>query len=94
MGNLNRQHFETTKLMLEHGKHVLCEKPFAMNEKQARRMFQIAKEKNLFIMEGSWSRCFPAYIEMRRMIEAGEIGDVLFASVHFGHPLQHVERLT
>lgn len=80
--------------MLEHGKHVLCEKPLTMNEKQTRRLIQIAKEKNLFIMEALWSRCFPAYIEMKRMIDSGEIGEILFTSVHFGLAIQHVERLT
>ncbi|KAG5897496.1 hypothetical protein JTB14_031118 [Gonioctena quinquepunctata] len=94
VGNLNTQHFETNKMMLEHGKHVLCEKPFTMNEKQTRRLYQIAKEKNLFLMEAVWSRCFPAYLEMKRLMDAGAIGDVMFASVHFGHALQHVERLT
>lgn len=94
VGNVNTLHFETAKMMLENGKHVLCEKPFTMNEKQTKRLFQIAKEKKLFLMEALWSRCFPAYIEMKRMIDDGEIGDVLFASVHFGHAIQHVERLT
>lgn len=80
--------------MLEHGKHVLCEKPFTLNEKQTRKLVQIARERKLFLMEAVWSRCFPAYKEMKRLIDTGVIGDVLFASVHFGHALQHVDRLT
>ncbi|KAJ8924867.1 hypothetical protein NQ315_001022 [Exocentrus adspersus] len=91
VGNLNTQHFDTTKLMLENRKHVLCEKPFTLNEKQTRKLVQIARERKLFLMEAVWSRCFPAYKEMRRLVDAGV---VLFASVHFGHALQHVERLT
>ncbi|XP_018572901.1 trans-1,2-dihydrobenzene-1,2-diol dehydrogenase-like [Anoplophora glabripennis] len=94
VGNLNTQHFDTTKLMLEHGKHVLCEKPFTLNEKQTRRLVQIARERKLFLMEAIWSRCFPAYKEMKRLIDSGAIGDVLFASLHFGLALQHVDRLT
>ncbi|CAH1978968.1 unnamed protein product [Acanthoscelides obtectus] len=94
VGNLNTQHFSTCKLMLEHGKHVLCEKPFTLNEKQTRRLIEIARSKKLFIMEAVWSRCFPAYMEAKRIMDSGEIGDVMFASVHFGHALQHVERLT
>ncbi|XP_044257037.1 trans-1,2-dihydrobenzene-1,2-diol dehydrogenase-like isoform X1 [Tribolium madens] len=93
VGNLNPQHFEVSKLMLEHGKHVLCEKPFTMNEKQTRKLVELAHQKNLFLMEAIWSRCFPAYKEMKRLIDSGAIGEVLFASVHFGHALQHVERL-
>nr|CAH7723960.1 unnamed protein product [Callosobruchus chinensis] len=94
VGNLNTQHFSTCKMMLEHGKHVLCEKPFTMNEKQTRKLIELARSKKLFIMEAVWSRCFPVYHEAKRIMDSGEIGDVLFAAVHFGHALQHVERLT
>ncbi|XP_074029705.1 trans-1,2-dihydrobenzene-1,2-diol dehydrogenase [Leptinotarsa decemlineata] len=93
VGNLNPQHFETTKLMLNHGKHVLCEKPLTLNEKQTRKLYEIAQEKKLFLMEAVWSRCFPAYLEARRLMDSGEIGEVLFASVNFGFPLQNVDRV-
>lgn len=39
-------HYEHIKLCLEHGKHVLCEKPFTVNASQAREVFSLAKEKN------------------------------------------------
>nr|CAI5868715.1 unnamed protein product [Callosobruchus analis] len=94
VGNLNTQHFSTCKMMLEQGNHVLCEKPFMMNEKQTRRLIKLARSRKLFIMEAVWSRCFPVYHEAKRMMDSGEIGDVLFAAVHFGHALQHVERHT
>lgn len=93
IGNLNPQHFEVSRLMLEHGKHVLCEKPLTMNRKQTEKLVEMAQKKKLFLMEAMWSRCFPAYKEMRKIIDSGGIGDVLFAAVHFGHALQHVERL-
>lgn len=80
--------------MLEHNKNVLCEKPFTMNEKQTSRLVAIARQKKLFLMEAVWSRCFPAYIELKKIIDSGGIGDVLFVSVNFGHALQHVKRLT
>lgn len=38
-------HYEHIKLCLEHGKHVLCEKPFTVNASQAREVFSLAKEK-------------------------------------------------
>ena len=37
--------------MLEHGKHVLCEKPMGMNVKETRSMVALAREKKLFLME-------------------------------------------
>jgi predicted dehydrogenase len=39
-------------MALEAGKHVLCEKPLSLNEKQSRKIFSTAKAKNLFFMEG------------------------------------------
>ncbi|CAH0564018.1 unnamed protein product [Brassicogethes aeneus] len=94
IGVLNPQHYEVAKLMLESGKHVLCEKPFTMNQKQTSALLKLAKEKNLFIMEAIWSRCFPVYKELSRLLEEKTIGDVYSVSVEFGFPLQEVDRLT
>lgn len=90
---LNPQHYEVSKLMLENGKHVLCEKPFTMNEKQTRKLIEIARAKKLFIMEAIWSRCFPAYRELRRIIESGVIGEVVQVTLDFGFPISDTERI-
>lgn len=79
--------------MLENGKHVLCEKPFTMNEKQTRALVDIARQKKLFLMEAIWSRFFPAYQELQNQIESGAIGKVLYVDVSFGFALEDVERL-
>lgn len=94
IGVLNPQHYEVAKLMLKNGKHVLCEKPFTMNEKQTTELLELAKQKRLFLMEAVWSRCFPVYKELERIIKSGELGEVMHASVEFGFPLQGIERLT
>jgi len=93
IGLLNPQHLAISKLMLDHGKHVLCEKPLTINKREAEELLAYAKEKNLFLMEAVWSRCFPVYEEMRKLIDNGTIGDVLQVSVDFGFPLEHVDRL-
>ncbi|XP_050514506.1 trans-1,2-dihydrobenzene-1,2-diol dehydrogenase-like [Diabrotica virgifera virgifera] len=93
VGVLNPQHYEVVKLMLENGKHVLCEKPFTMNEKQTRKLLDISKEKNLFLMEAVWSRFFPAYDKMIEVIKSGEIGEVVQVTVEFGVPISHVDRI-
>lgn len=93
IGVLNPQHFEIAKLMLEHGKHVLCEKPLTLNEKQTKKLIGISKEKNLFLMEAVWSRCFPAYKEMKNIIESGQIGEVLQVNVDFGFPIIQIDRI-
>ena len=44
-------HAASSKLALNNGKHVLCEKAFAMNLKETREVLDLAKEKRLFVME-------------------------------------------
>lgn len=53
IGVLIPQHLEVAMLMLDHGKHVLCEKPLCLNEKQVRILTSYAKQKGLFLMEGT-----------------------------------------
>ncbi|UCH24955.1 MAG: Gfo/Idh/MocA family oxidoreductase [Trueperaceae bacterium] len=69
-------HYEHTLLCLNAGKHVLVEKPFAMNARQAKEMIDLAQAKGLFLMEAMWTRFLPAMVQTRRWIADGEIGDV------------------
>lgn len=68
------QHVE---MILNAGKPVLVEKPFACNSEDAARLVALAREKNLFIMEGMWTRFFPAVEKARQLIEEGTIGRVV-----------------
>lgn len=79
--------------MLNHGKHVLCEKPLTMNLKQTTELINLAKEKKLFLMEGIWSRCFPIYEILKKEIESGSIGKIYQVLVSFGFKMPDVERL-
>ncbi|KAL0490725.1 D-xylose-NADP dehydrogenase [Acrasis kona] len=78
-------HCANTLLALNANKHVLCEKTFAMNTKQAKEMVETAKNKNLFIMEANWMLCFPLIQKTLQMVKEGVIGDVqmLHASLGF-----------
>ena len=51
VGTINPYHHAVTKMVLNHGKHVLCEKPLGMNYAEAKEMIDLAKEKKLFLME-------------------------------------------
>lgn len=84
VGTVTPQHFEVAYLMLEHGKHVLVEKPLCMNEKQSQKLISFAKEKGLFLMEGIWSRQFPSYQHIRKQINDGLLGDILSVEANFG----------
>ncbi|MCA9211488.1 MAG: Gfo/Idh/MocA family oxidoreductase [Planctomycetales bacterium] len=70
----------------EAGKAVLCEKPFALNETEARDIVQAARSKNVFCMEAMWMRCMPLLHRVTERIKAGEIGDVTHIHAEFGYP--------
>ncbi|XP_061389902.1 trans-1,2-dihydrobenzene-1,2-diol dehydrogenase-like [Musca vetustissima] len=93
VGALNPQHFEICMLMLEHGKHILCEKPLCLNHKQAKKLIQYAEMKKLFLMEAVWSRFFPAYQYVKKQIATGVLGEIQEVEVSFGFPLEDVDRL-
>ncbi len=77
-------HAELSKLCLENGKHVLCEKPFAMNECEARDVYELAKEKSLFIMEALWTRFLPTYKKVRELVDTNSMGKIRSISSDFG----------
>ena len=78
-------HRENARLALEHGKHVLMEKPFTVNAGEADNLISLAKEKGLFLMEAIWTRFLPAYIQLRGALENGIIGDPRYLEVTFGN---------
>jgi predicted dehydrogenase len=83
------RHESDTLLFLEAGKHVLCEKPFALNEAQARRMIDTARERDLFVMEAIWSRFLPAYTLLGELLAEGVIGDLVSIDADFGIRFPH-----
>jgi predicted dehydrogenase len=80
----NLLHFEFVMKALDRGVHVLCEKPMADNEVQLEKMIGKAREKGLFLMEGMWTRCFPAAAKVREWLAAGMIGPVKAVRADFG----------
>jgi predicted dehydrogenase len=84
IGSIHPAHHDNTLLCLNAGKAVLCEKPFAMNTRQAEEMVSLARQKNLFLMEAMWSRCFPAYERIRQIIDSGVLGEVRMLLADFG----------
>ena len=71
----NHLHFEWAKKSLQAGKHVLCEKPLVMTEKEGEELFQLAEKQDVFLMEGFMYRFRPLtnrFIELARR-ELGEI---------------------
>lgn len=69
---------------LDAGKHVLCEKAFALNTPEAAEMVEAARRNDRFLMEAMWTWFIPGNVELKRRIAAGAIGDVLTVDADFG----------
>jgi predicted dehydrogenase len=80
----NSRHEADTLDFLRAGKHVLCEKPFALNARQAARMADEARRRGLFLMEAIWSRFLPSYRTLVDVIAEGRIGEPLLVEADFG----------
>ena len=84
IASLHMQHYGHTKLALEAGKPVLCEKPFTVNAKETKELLDLAAEKKLFLMEAVWTRYLPIYKTVRKWLDKGRIGDVTLLQSSFG----------
>jgi predicted dehydrogenase len=80
------RHAPDTLLFLGAGKHVLCEKPFALNRAQAQRMVDAARGAGLFLMDAIWSRFLPGYDLLRSVLAEGRIGTPLVVDADLGFP--------
>ncbi len=77
-------HHANTLLALEHGKHVLCEKPFAINARESAEMIAAARSRNLVLIEAMWTRFLPGVVQARQWIADGKIGEVRALMADFG----------
>ncbi|PWN07226.1 Gfo/Idh/MocA family protein [Rhodohalobacter mucosus] len=77
-------HCEQTLMCLQKGKSVLCEKPMGMNATEMKSMFAEARARNLFLMEGMWTRFIPATKKLLQLLNEDAIGELLFMRADFG----------
>jgi predicted dehydrogenase len=69
-------HAEGARLALEHGKHVLVEKPFTLNAAEARAVVDLAAAKGLVVLEAMWTRWLPHMVRVRELLASGALGEV------------------
>ena len=84
-------HIGCSCLMMNNGKHVLCEKPMAVNSKEAEEMFRCARENNVLLMEAMWARLVPGSIKMLELVENGVLGDILGVEGKFCYSMDEDE---
>ena len=80
------QHHQVVLAALNAGKHVLCEKAFTINAREAADLVAVAREKNLFLMEAVWSRFLPSMQRAFEIAGSGELGTVQWVTADLGFP--------
>lgn len=79
-------HYSVAKEALKAGKHVLCEKPFTLNVREAQILVRAARERGLFLMEAVWSRFLPSVQRAAEIVASGELGEVRWMQADLGFP--------
>ena len=81
------EHHRLARLALEAGKPVLIEKAFTRDAAEARDLIDLARSKNLFMLEGMWSRFLPHYDVIQQAVQSGLIGAVTTVFADHGQHL-------
>ena len=86
-------HYEHIRLCLNHGKHVICEKAFTMNARQAREVCSLAREKGLYLAEAIWTRYMPSRKMIQDVLDSGVIGKVNTLTANLSYVIADVPRI-
>lgn len=92
IGTPNSLHYPLAMEALRRGKHVLCEKAFALNRAQAAGMIALAREKGLFLMEAYKSKFFPLVCQVMELVESGALGEIVTVRADYGKILSGARR--
>ncbi|EHI70417.1 oxidoreductase, NAD-binding domain protein [Streptococcus ictaluri 707-05] len=91
VASINSDHYEAAKASLLAGKHVVVEKPFTLTSAQAEHLFQLAEEKDLFLMEAQKSVFIPMTGVIKNLLTSGDLGDIVSVSSTTAYPnIDHV----
>lgn len=85
----NHVHSSLSIACMEQGKHVMCEKPMALEREECVKMVETAQEKGVVLHVGFEMRMMPFALRTKEIIESGEIGDpVSFQRIHYRGPFR------
>uniref|UniRef100_A0A8C7E2A3 Trans-1,2-dihydrobenzene-1,2-diol dehydrogenase n=1 Tax=Naja naja TaxID=35670 RepID=A0A8C7E2A3_NAJNA len=93
VGSLNTQHLGQTILFLRAKKNVLCEKPMGMNAREVREMIRTARENDVFLMEGFWTRFFPVSEQIRNTLCQKSLGNLKVLRAQMAVRMDDIPRL-
>ncbi len=83
VATLHNTHCEFSIEAMNHGKHVLCEKPIGINKDQATEMTNISRKNSVFFMEAFWTRFNPSIRKIQELISQGAIGKLRYINAEF-----------
>lgn len=69
-------HKDCSVMMMKNKKHVICEKPLAVNKKECEEMIECAKENGVLLMEAMWASFVPGTLKMLQIVNEGVLGDI------------------
>ncbi|MBG86453.1 MAG: oxidoreductase [Verrucomicrobiales bacterium] len=79
----NKVHVEQAMKALKAGKHVVCEKPLGMHTKETARLVKAAAKSDLVFAVNYMCRFFPGVLQMRELVRAGKLGQIIHVQGHF-----------
>lgn len=86
VANATGAHAEASIAALKAGKHVLCEKPFAMTAEEGARVIDAAKASGKLFMEGLWTHLLPSYQRVYELAQAKSLGAPVQLTAAYGYP--------
>ena len=84
IGTPHPEHRENAALCIKHGKAVLCEKSFTLNERDSQYLIELAREHKVFLMEAMWTKFLPVTRKVKDWLKEGRIGKIRHMKVSFG----------
>ncbi|NXP74520.1 DHDH dehydrogenase, partial [Ramphastos sulfuratus] len=97
VGTVNPQHLPVARLMLAARKPLLVEKPLGLNREEVQEAAELAQAQGVFLMEGFWTRFFPAWRRLQELLSAppaeGALGEPLLLVASLGFDLRARARL-
>lgn len=86
-------HYQHMKLCIDHRKHVLCEKSFTVNARQAEDILRYAKEKQVLVTEAIWTRYQPMRQIISEVIHSNIIGEPRMLTANLCYTIMDKERI-
>ena len=81
----NHLHVPWSVRAAEAGKHVLCEKPIALNAEEARELVRVRERTKVCIAEAFMVRAHPQWLKTRELVRSGRIGELRLITGHFSY---------